>query len=261
MGDTVLYQRREAIGTITLSRPQVLNAINDDWIVDLLSAAREARADTEARVVIVKGEGRAFCAGADLKEGPKQYENLLQYREAHMDPEQDISRVFRLMGKPVLGQIHGYAVGGGCELAMLCDMRIAAEETRFGFTEVRVGATVTLGGHYNLPRIVGLGRAFELLYSTELIDAREAWRIGLVNQVVPAEVLDEQVTTLAERIAGYFPHEVAMTRSALYHALDSDYDTALDAEESAAIISYAAGSRAVGMTAAMEQIQRRKERR
>ena len=205
MGNTVLYEREGTVGSIILNRPQVLNAINDEWIEDLLAAAEKARLDAEAKVIVVKGQGRAFCAGADLKEGAKVYESLMEYRDGHMTPEQDIGRVFRRMGRPVIGQIQGYAVGGGCELAMLCDIRIAAEGTRFGFTEVSVGATVTLGGLYNLPRIVGLGRAFELLYSTDLIDAQEAWRIGLVNRVVPPESLEETVTALGTTNRRLFP--------------------------------------------------------
>lgn len=259
MGTTVKYERQEVVGYIILNRPQVLNAINDEWIHDLLAAAEQARADQEARVIVVRGEGRAFCAGADLKEGPKRRE-LAEYREMHMNPEQDIARVFRRMGKPVIAQVHGYAVGGGCELAMLADIRIAAEGSQFGFPEVRVGATVTLGGVYNLTRLVGLGRALELLYTTELIDAREAERIGLVNRVVPAEQLASTVLELAHRIARHYPLELALTRNSVYRALDTDFDTAVEEEEGASVISYAAGTRERGMAAAMETIQQRKRR-
>ena len=258
MGDTVLYERKSAVGLITLNRPQALNAINDDWIQGLLKRTEEARSDAGTRVVVVRGAGRAFCAGGDLKEGPKQYGSLMEYREKHMNPEQDIARGFRKMGKPVIGQIHGYAVGGGCELAMLCDVRIAAEGTRFGFTEAKVGATVTLGGIYNLPRIVGLGRAFELIYSTDLIDAQEAWRIGLVNKVVPLEDLEDTAMALAERVAGHFPLELSLMRSSMYRSMDSDFETVVEDEAEAGIISYAAGSRAIGMQQAMEEIRQRK---
>ena len=258
MGDTVLYERKGSVGFITLNRPQVLNAINDQWIEDFLAVAQEARGDTEARVIVVRGVGRSFCAGADLKEAGKQYESLQEYRDTHMTPEQDIARVFHRMGKPVIGQIHGYAVGGGCEVAMLCDIRIAEEGARFGFPEVRVGATVTLAGLYHLPRIVGLGRAFELLYSTDMIDAREAHRIGLVNKVVPRERLEETVMAMAESIAAHYPLELSLTRNSVYRALDSDFDAGVEEENEASVIPHAAGSRAVGMKEAMEQIQRRK---
>jgi enoyl-CoA hydratase len=251
---TVLYQRDGHVGFITLNRPKVLNAINDAWIHDLVSAAGEAHEDEQARVVVVRGEGRAFCAGADLKETPKLQEELMAYRAHHTDPMQEIARRFRGLRKPVIGQVHGYAVGGGCELAMLADMRIAAAETKFGFTEVRVGATVTMGGLYNLARIVGLGRAFELLYTTEMIDAEEAHRIGLVNRVVPAAQLADTVRALADKMSGNFPFEMSLTRNSVYRALDMDFDAAVEEETAAALLSYMGGSRKTGMSRAMNSI-------
>jgi enoyl-CoA hydratase len=253
MEKTVLYQRDGHVAFITLNRPKVLNAINDAWIHDLVAAARQAHEDDEARVVVVRGEGRAFCAGADLKETPRRQE-LMSYRDHHTDPMQEIARRFRSLRKPVIGQVHGYAVGGGCELAMLADMRIAAAGTKFGFTEVRVGATVTMGGLYNLARIVGLGRAFELLYTTEMIDAEEAYRIGLVNRVVTAEQLAETVRALAEKMSGNFPFEMSLTRNSVYRALDMDFDAAVEEETAAALLSYMGGSRNTGMSRAMDRI-------
>src|SRR6185295_13296711 len=186
--------------------PNVLNAINDAWLYDLVTALREAQADSEGRVLVIQGAGRAFCAGADLKETPlAKTKDLAAYRKQRVDPMQDVAKLVRALRKPVIGEIHGYAVGGGCELAMLTDIRIAAAGTKFGFTEVRVGATVTMGGLYNLARIVGLGRAFELLYTTEFIDAEEAHRIGLVNRIVPGDELSQSVKALAEKIASNFP--------------------------------------------------------
>lgn len=257
MGDAVLYERKEQIGSLTLNRPQVLNAINDAWIHDLISAAGAARDDREARVVVVRGAGRAFCAGADLKETPRRRE-LREYWHRHMTPEQEIARIFRRMGKPVLAQVHGYAVGGGCELAMLADIRVAAEGTKFGFTEVRVGATVTMGGLYNLTRLVGAGRAFELLYTTDLIDAQEALRIGLVNRVVPADQLAPAVQGLASRIVAHFPLELALTRNSLYRAMDVDFDAAVEEETGAALLSYVGGAREKGMAEAIERIRQDK---
>ena len=257
MGTTVRYERQGIIGYIVLNRPHVLNAMNDEWLHDLLAMAEQARVDTEVRVIVVRGEGRAFCAGADLKDSAVHRE-LADYRDHHMRPQQDIARVFRRMGKPVIAQVHGYAVGGGCELALLADIRIAAEGSQFGFPEVRVGATVTLGGVYNLSRIVGAGKAFELLYTTDFIDAREAERIGLVNRVVPLEQLHTTVTALAEKIARHYPLELSLTRASVYQAMDTDFESALREEDDAAVISYAAGTRAEGMTAAFTQLYERK---
>jgi enoyl-CoA hydratase len=172
---------------------------------------------------------------------------------------QEIARLFRRLGKPVIAQLHGYVVGGGCEIAMLADMRVASDDTKMGFAEVRVGATVTMGGLYNLSRIVGLGRAFELLYTTELIDAAEAHRIGFVNRVAPRAELETVVAGLAERIAGHFAFELALTRSSVYRALDMDFDAALEDETLSALASHAGGSRNTGMARAATSIKKSKD--
>lgn len=254
MDKTVYYERKDAIGFITMNRPQVLNAINDAWIHDFVDAATASRQDRDARVVVVRGAGRAFCAGADLKETPTA-RGLPDHLVEHTGPMQDIARIFRRLGKPVIAQLHGYVVGGGCEIAMLADIRMAATDTKIGFTEVKVGATVTMGGLYNLARIVGTGRAFELLYTAEFIDAAEAFRIGFVNRVVEPAELEGTVRALAERIAGHFPFELALTRNSVYRALDMDFDAALEDEALASLVSHAGGSRNQGMTRAVARIK------
>jgi enoyl-CoA hydratase len=150
-------------------------------------------------------------------------------------------------------------VGGGCEVAMLADIRVAAAGAKLGFTEVKVGATVTMGGLYNLTRIVGAGRAFELLYTAELVDAEEAMRIGLVNRVVPADQLEATVRALAEKIAAHYPAELALTREGVYRAMDMDFDAAAEMELDAALISQLAGSRIEGMARQAERIHQRKD--
>ncbi|MBV9112123.1 MAG: enoyl-CoA hydratase/isomerase family protein [Hyphomicrobiales bacterium] len=254
MEKAVLYHRDGRVGLITLNRPKSLNAINDAWIHDLLDACRQAHEDDEARVIVVCGAGRAFCSGADLKETPRVQEHM-EYRSQRIDPMQAIALRFRHMRKPVIGQIHGYAVGGGCELAMLADIRIAASGTKFGFTELRVGATVTMGGLYNIARIVGLGRALELLYTTELINAEEAFRIGLVNRVVPLDQLPGAVQALADKLSDNFPFETSLVRNALYRALDLDFDAAIEEETTASLLSQMGGARNVGMRRALQDIK------
>jgi enoyl-CoA hydratase len=257
MEPAVLYERSGVIGYITLNRPHVLNAMNDEWIHALVAAAQTAHEDAAARVVVIRGAGRAFCAGADLKEVPRRQE-LMEHWRTHIGPEQEIARRFRRIGKPFIAQVHGYAVGGGCEVAMLADMRIAAEGTKLGFTEVKVGATVTMGGLYNLTRLVGAGRAFELLYTAELVDAAEAMRIGLVNRVVPADELEATVRTLAEKIAAHYPAELALTREGVYRAMDMDFDASVEMELGAALLSHLEGSRIEGMARQAERIHQRK---
>ena len=254
MQATVSYERSGSLGYVTLDRPAVLNAMNDALVRDLLVAARAAAADGDARVIVLRGAGRAFCAGADLKDSPARQE-VAAYRAARMADEQAVARTFRTLDRPVIAQLHGAVVGGGCVLAMLADLRIAAEGTRFEFPEVRVGATVSFGGLYNLARIVGLGRCFELLYLTDAFDAAEALRIGLVNRVVAPDALEATVRTVAERIAAHFPLELALTRQALYRGLDVDFAAAVESETAAALVSYASGDRERGMAEALRQIR------
>ena len=251
---TVSYERGGDVGYITLDRPTVLNAMNDALVRDLLAAARAAADDTDARVIVLRGAGRAFCAGADLKESPARHD-LAAYRAGRMADEQAVARMFRALDRPVIAQLHGAVVGGGCVLAMLADLRVAAEDTRFEFPEVRVGATVSFGGLYHLARIVGLGRCFELLYLADAFDAAEALRLGLVNRVVARDALDATVRAMAERIAAHFPLELALTRQALYRGLDLDFAAAVESETAAALVSYASGDRERGMAEALRRIR------
>jgi enoyl-CoA hydratase/carnithine racemase len=251
---TVSYERTGHLGYITLDRPQVLNAMNDALVRDLRVAVATARDDGDARVVIMRGAGRAFCAGADLKESPVKHA-LPDYRAGRMADEQDVTRLFRSLDKPVIAQLHGAVIGGGVVLAMLADLRVAARGTRFEMPEVRVGATVSFGGLYHLPRIIGLGRAFELMYLADAFDEAEALRLGLVNRVAPAEELAAVTRAMAEKIASHFPLELALTRHALYRGLDADFPAAVEGETAAALISYAAGAREEGMARAMRGVQ------
>lgn len=257
MGDTVLYERRGALGYLTLNRPRVLNAMNDDLLRDLAAALRRAGADEEARVLVLRGAGRAFCAGADLEETPRRRAPEEQ-RTARAKVEADVARLFRRLEKPILAQVHGAAIGGGCVLALLCDLRIAAEGARFELPEVRVGATASLGGVYTLTRVVGLGRAFELLYLAEPLDAAGALAMGLVNRVVAASDLEAAVETLATKIAGHFALELALTREAIHRGLDVDFDAAVEAETTAALLSQLGGAAERGMAAARQRIRARK---
>jgi enoyl-CoA hydratase/carnithine racemase len=257
MGDTVLYERRDALGYLTLNRPRVLNAMNDGLLRDLADALRAGAADGQARVLVLRGAGRAFCAGADLDETPGPRDPNA-HRAARMKVEQDVARLFRHLEKPIVAQVHGAAIGGGCVLALLCDLRIAAEGTRFELPEVRVGATASLGGVYTLTRVVGLGRAFELLYLAEPLDAAAALAIGLVNRVVPQAEIDSAVAALATRIAGHFPLELALTREAIHRGLDVDFDAAVDAETTAAMLSQLGGAAERGMAEARRGIREKK---
>src|SRR5213080_1227407 len=183
----LLFDLRDAIAFITINRPDKLNALNDQVVDELADAAERVASEPAIRGAILTGAGqKAFVAGADIadlaKQGPFD-------GKARALRGQAMLRRFETCGKPVVAAINGYALGGGCELAMACHLRIASEHARFGQPEVKLGIAPGYGGTQRLPRIVGKGNALYLILTGEMIDAAEAHRIGLVNKVVPAEQL------------------------------------------------------------------------
>jgi len=250
MGKTVIYEKKDRIGIIKLNRPEVLNAINDALIEDFLSVFQLAQKD-DTRVIILKGEGRAFSAGADVKEGsqPRSIEDYFN----HAIHVQDMTRVMAHSSKPVIAAVQGYALGGGCELALNCDIRIAAEGTTFGFPETTVGATVTNAGLYNLPRLIGMGRVKELIYTGRRLDAKEAEAWGMVNKVVPADELDKVTMELAEEIASRDPLGITLARFCLDSGAEASFETLLRLETFAAATSFASGQRQTGMKQAIKK--------
>ena len=194
--ETVIYGVENHIATLTLNRPQVLNAMNKQLWLDLESAFREARRDEEVRAVILTGEGRAFSTGADLKDSKGR--SLPDYRE-YLTLLQEITRMILRFPKPTIAAVNGYALGSGYELALACDLRVAAESAQFGSPEAKVSSSVTGGAMRLLPLLVGPAKAKELLFTSEYISAEEAARIGLVNKVVPDGELKDATRALAEK--------------------------------------------------------------
>ncbi|MBP1708856.1 MAG: paaF 1, partial [Deltaproteobacteria bacterium] len=174
----VIYRKAESIAVITFNRPEVLNAANNQMTREFLHALREAEADSDVRVVVLRGEGRAFCAGHDLKEDTTG--ETLEQSVALIEELQETTRVMLRMGKPVIAAVQGYALGAGCEWTMNCDIRIAAEGAKFGFPEASIGTTVTNAGTKLLTLLVGFGRAKELVLTSRMIEAKEAKEWGLV---------------------------------------------------------------------------------
>jgi enoyl-CoA hydratase len=194
-----VYSRDGNVGIITLNRPERLNAINKGLLRAFIEQIETARQDKEVVAVILTGAGRAFCAGEDLKEtsAGKNFETWIE----ETDGLQDVQRAIMALGKPLIAAVRGYALGGGCEFALSCDIRIAAADAKFGFPETEVGLTVTTAGTKLLAQIVGLGKAKELIFTGEFIDAQEAMRIGLANKVVPVEDLQKETLAMARKIA------------------------------------------------------------
>ena len=240
LNDAVLYHRQENIGIITLNRPHRLNAINLDLLKGFMAHLETAKGDADASVIILTGAGRAFCAGEDLKETTAG-KSLDQWME-EADRLQEVQRMTMKLDKPIIAAIPGYALGGGCEFAMGCDIRIASEQAVLGFPETTVGMTVTNAGTKLLPMLVGLGKAKELVLTGEFIDAREAERIGLVNKVVSQESLMEETLAMAEKIASRSPLATRLSRTALDQGMETGFDQIMELEKSHLLICAQSGS-------------------
>ncbi|MCF8061989.1 MAG: enoyl-CoA hydratase/isomerase family protein [Deltaproteobacteria bacterium] len=224
----VHYRREDQTGIITFNRPERLNAINAPFLRAFMSCLDEARTDTVARVVILTGEGRSFCAGEDLKE-TGEGKDLATWME-EVDRLQEIQRLVLKLGKPLIAAVPGYALGGGCEFAMSCDIRIAADDAVFGFPETSVGLTVTTAGTKLLTRLVGLGKAKELVFTGAFVDAETAERIGLANRVVPRERLMEEALAMARIIEERSPLALKLSRIAIDQGLDATFEQTLELE-------------------------------
>jgi enoyl-CoA hydratase/carnithine racemase len=215
----VLYEKKDAIAYVTVNRPKVLNALNTPTWADLRTAFEDARDDATVLGVILTGAGdKAFIAGADIGE--------LAHATA-VDAEQssrfgqNVLDLIETLGKPVIAAINGFALGGGCETAMACTIRIAVDSAKFGQPEVRLGLLPGGGGTQRLPRLVGKGRALQLILSGEMISAQEAYRIGLVNEVVPAANLIGRAEQILKQIASNAPVSVRLSLEAVNRGMDT----------------------------------------
>jgi enoyl-CoA hydratase len=225
---TLLFDLADGIATITVNRPDKLNALNATVIAELDDAAERVAREPEIRGVLLTGAGpKAFVAGADISEIGGQG---AQEGQARALAGQRMMRRFERCGKPVVAAVNGFALGGGCELAMACHLRIASDTARFGQPEVKLGIGPGYGGTVRLPRLVGRGRALELLLTGAMIDAQEAWRIGLVNRVVPADRLIAESTALLQTILENGPLAVRACLDLVDAGLDLGLDQALALE-------------------------------
>lgn len=238
--ETVRYHRIHQVGLITLNRPHRLNAINIDLLKGLMDQLDVARIDSDARVIILTGEGNAFCAGEDLKAtaSGKSPQEWLDEAERL----QEIQRMIMKLGKPIIAAVPGYALGGGCEFAMGCDIRIAAQTATFGFPETTVGMTVTNAGTKLLTHLVGLGKAKELVLTGDFIDAAQALAIGLVNSVVPLDNLMAASMAMAEKIASRSPLATRLSRIAIDQGMESSFDQIMELEKSHLLICAQSGT-------------------
>ena len=254
---TVLYSRDGNVGIITLNRPERLNAINGGLLRDFIEQLETAREDKEAISVILAGAGRAFCAGEDLKESSagKSFETWIE----ETDGLQEIQRMIMRLGKPLIAAVQGYALGGGCEFAMSCDIRIATEDAKFGFPETEVGLTVTTAGTKLLTQIVGLGKAKELVFTGEFVDAHEALRIGLANKVVPADRLIDEALGMANKIGEKSPLALKLSRIAIEQGLHSSFEQILEIEANHLLICISAQNQKEFMEKKLQKMKKSRE--
>lgn len=212
------------IATLTVNRPDKLNALNDATIAELGNAIDEVRTRDDIGGLIVTGAGRAFVAGADISELSSQTPTIAKARAR---AGQEIFRRFETSPKPVIAAVNGFALGGGCELALACHIRIASEKAKFGQPEVKLGTCPGYGGTQRLSRLIGKGRAIQLLATAEMIDAAEAYRIGLANKIVPPEGLMDAATEMMNQILSNGPLAVALCIEAVDRGLEMSLDDAL----------------------------------
>jgi enoyl-CoA hydratase/carnithine racemase len=226
----VLYEKKNAVAYVTVNRPKVLNALNTLTWKDLRTAFEDARDDAAIRGVILTGAGnKAFIAGADIGE----LTHLTAF-EAEQSSRfgQDVLDVIENLGKPVIAAVNGFALGGGCETAMACTIRVAVDTARFGQPEVALGLIPGGGGTQRLPRLVGKGRALHLILSGEMIAAQEAYRIGLINEIVPAPDLITRAEAILKKIASNAPIAVKFALEATNKGLETSQGEGLLLEAS-----------------------------
>ena len=228
--ENLLYEKKRAVAYVTLNRPKVLNALNRQTWNELRTVFEDARGDPEIRGVILTGAGdKAFIAGADIGElahvTAVEAERSSSYGQAVLD-------LIENLGKPVIAAVNGYALGGGCETAMACTIRVAAEHAKFGQPEVTLGLIPGGGGTQRLPRLVGKGRALQLILSGGMIDAQEAHRIGLVNEVVSAGALLGRAEAILKQIFANAPVAVKFSLEAVNRGLETSLAEGLSLEAS-----------------------------
>jgi enoyl-CoA hydratase len=216
--ETILVETRGKVGLVTLNRPKALNALNSQVLKDVVAAMQAFEADPQIGAIVLTGSEKAFAAGADIKEmQPKTYVDV--YMEDFFAGWEGLTRI----RKPIIAAVSGYALGGGCELAMMCDFIIAADTAKFGQPEITLGVMPGMGGSQRLTRFVGKSKAMDMCLTGRMMDAGEAERSGLVSRVVPAAELLQEALKAAEKIAGFSLPAVMMTKE----AVNRSYETTL----------------------------------
>lgn len=246
----VVLEKEDKVAVVTINRPNALNALNSETLKEIDFVFDDLAADDNILVVIVTGAGKAFIAGADITEMKDL--NAIEGRKFGMLGNK-VFRKIEILDKPVIAAVNGFALGGGCELSMACDIRIASTKAKFGQPETGLGITPGFGGTQRLARIVGIGMAKQLIYTAEMIKADEALRIGLVNKVVEPEALMTEAKALANKIASNAPIAVRLSKSAINRGLQCDIDTGTTYESEVFGECFSTEDQKEGMTAFVEK--------
>ena len=249
--NNIIIETNQGLAEVTINRPQALNALNAATIEELTHCIQALEADATVRVVILTGAGgKAFVAGADIAE-------MLALdpvgARAFARAGQGLFSLIEALSKPVIAAVNGFALGGGCELAMACDIRLASDKAKFGQPEINLGTIPGFAGTQRLPRLVGKGRAKELLLTGDIIDSQEALRIGLVNKVVAADALVATARELAGKIAAKGPLAVQWCKEAVNRGVEMEMEQACAYEADLFALTFATEDRAEGMRAFVEK--------
>ncbi|MBE0481312.1 MAG: enoyl-CoA hydratase/isomerase family protein [Dehalococcoidia bacterium] len=247
----ILYERKDRVATITLNRPQVLNALNSALLKELYEAFQEAEKDPDVSVIILTGCGdRSFCAGADISE----LQSLTPIKgRNHVLWIQECTKYIERIQKPVVARINGFCLGGGQEIAMACDFRIAVDKARFGQPEINLAIIPGGGGTQRLPRLIGKTKAVEINMLGIHVDANEAYRLGLLNRVVSAEELDKTVSEFVQALLSKSPAAIGTLKLAMNEGLEMDLERALYYEAECFATTLATDDSKEGMKAFLEK--------
>lgn len=246
----VILEKDGKVAIVTINRPNALNALNSETLKELDIVVDTLANDDEVLAVVLTGAGKAFVAGADITEMKDL--NTVQGRRFGILGNK-VFRKLETLEKPVIAAVNGFALGGGCEISMACDIRIASQKAKFGQPESGLGITPGFGGTQRLPRLVGMGMAKQLIYTGDIINAEEALRIGLVNKVVEPEKLMDEAKEMAKKIANNAPIAVTLCKAAINKGMQCDIDTAIAYEAEVFGECFATEDQKEGMTAFVEK--------
>ena len=250
----VLFEKEDSVGTLTLNRPEKYNALGGNMRQEILAALELACSDSDVRVIVITGAGKAFCAGGDVDEFVSGTTKAIPTSATSERPTMSkIVLLINSIGKPVIASVNGMAAGGGCNLALSCDIRIASDRARFSEIFVKRGVHPDWGGIWFLPRLVGYAKAAELIFTGDIIDAEEALRIGMVNKVVPGDELVQTTKELAQRIAKNAPIPIALAKRGLQNFYRMDLAQAVDYEMMTLGVCWNSEDRVEGMKSFVEK--------